>query len=63
LFCPSRSLATQPATPELKVGFVPDPYIDEFKAGVEPELKKRGYSIHCYEFSTGLEANNADLQG
>ena len=26
--------------PELKVGFVPGPFIDGFQAGVEPELKK-----------------------
>src|SRR4051812_47304451 len=48
-----------PAKPELKVGFVPGPYIDEFKAGVAPELQKKGYRIRYVEFSTGLEANNA----
>jgi D-methionine transport system substrate-binding protein len=47
------------AKSELKVGFVPGPYIDEFKLGVEPELKKKGYNIRYVEFSTGLEANNA----
>ena len=51
--------AQQPAKPELKVGFVPGPYIDEFKAGVAPELQKKGYRIRYVEFSTGLEANNA----
>jgi D-methionine transport system substrate-binding protein len=55
--------AQQPAKAELKVGFVPGPYIDEFKAGVEPELKKKGYSVRYYEFSTGLEANNAVFKG
>src|SRR5215471_9168383 len=55
--------AQQPAKPELKVGFVPGPYIDEFKAGVEPELKKKGYSVRYFEFSTGLEANNAVFKG
>ena len=44
---------------ELRVGFVPGPYIDEFKIGVAPELQKKGYQIRYYEFSTGLEANNA----
>jgi len=53
------SMAQQPAKPELRVGFVPGPYIDEFKIGVEPELKKKGYKIRYVEFSTGLEANNA----
>ncbi|MFK4384661.1 MetQ/NlpA family ABC transporter substrate-binding protein [Bradyrhizobium sp. USDA 223] len=54
-----NSMAQQPAKPELRVGFVPGPYIDEFKIGVEPELKKKGYKIRYVEFSTGLEANNA----
>jgi D-methionine transport system substrate-binding protein len=56
-------LAQQPAKAELKVGFVPGPYIDEFKAGVEPELRKKGYSVRYFEFSTGLEANNAVFKG
>ena len=30
---------------EIKVGFVPGPYIDGFKAGVEPELRKKGYKV------------------
>lgn len=55
-----RCAGAQSATkPEIKVGFVPGPYIDGFKAGVEPELKKKGYSIRYFEFSTGLEANTA----
>jgi D-methionine transport system substrate-binding protein len=58
-FAAGDSLAQQPAKPELRVGFVPGPYIDEFKTGVEPELKKKGYKIRYVEFSTGLEANNA----
>lgn len=49
---------TAPKT-EIKVGFVPGPYVDGFKAGVEPELKKKGYGVKYFEFSTGLEANTA----
>jgi D-methionine transport system substrate-binding protein len=49
--------------PELKVGFVPGPYVDGFKAGVEPELKKKGYKVRYVEFSTGLEANTAVFKG
>lgn len=58
-FAAGDSLAQQPTQLELRVGFVPGPYIDEFKIGVEPELKKKGYKIRYVEFSTGLEANNA----
>ena len=55
--------AQEPAKAELKVGFVPGPYIDGFKAGVAPELQKKGYRIRYIEFSTGLEANNAVFKG
>lgn len=51
--------ARDAAKAEIKVGFVPGPYVDGFKAGVEPELKKKGYTVRYYEFSTGLEANTA----
>lgn len=57
------SYAAEPAKTELKVGFVPGPYIDEFKAGVQPELEKKGYRVKYFEFSTGLEANNAVFTG
>ncbi len=53
------SFAQDASKKEIKVGFVPGPYSDEFKAGVEPELRKKGYSVRYYEFSTGLEANTA----
>jgi D-methionine transport system substrate-binding protein len=55
--------AETPAKPELKVGFVPGPYIDEFKVGVAPELLKKGYRISYVEFSAGMEANNAVFKG
>lgn len=54
-----QSFSQQVSKAEIKIGFVPGPYVDEFKAGVEPELKKKGYSVRYYEFSTGLEANSA----
>jgi D-methionine transport system substrate-binding protein len=59
----ANSHAAEPSKPELKVGFVPGPYIDEFKVGVQPELEKKGYRIRYFEFSTGLEANNAVFKG
>ncbi|NUU02441.1 MetQ/NlpA family ABC transporter substrate-binding protein [Herbaspirillum robiniae] len=57
------SAQAAPQDRELKVGFVPGPYIDEFKLGVQPELEKKGYKIRFYEFSTGLEANSAVFKG
>lgn len=44
---------------ELRLGFVPGPYIDEFKVGVEPQLKELGYRVRYLNFSTGLEVNTA----
>lgn len=55
----SAASAQTPEKKELRVGFVPGPYIDEFKIGVAPELAKKGYQIRYVEFSAGLEANNA----
>jgi D-methionine transport system substrate-binding protein len=57
------SYAQEAPKAEIKVGFVPGPYIDKFKAGVEPELKKKGYAVRYFEFSAGLEANNAVFKG
>jgi D-methionine transport system substrate-binding protein len=57
------SYAQEAPQAEIKVGFVPGPYIDEFKAGVEPELKKKGYAVRYFEFSAGLEANSAVFKG
>jgi D-methionine transport system substrate-binding protein len=47
----------------LRVGFVPGPYIDTFKAGVQPYLEKKGYTIQYFDFSTGLQANTAVDKG
>jgi D-methionine transport system substrate-binding protein len=47
----------------LRVGFVPGPYADEFREGVEPQLTRKGYTIQYVNFSTGLEANQAVWHG
>jgi D-methionine transport system substrate-binding protein len=57
------SRAQEAPKAELKIGFVPGPYIDEFKVGVAPELEKKGYRLRYVEFSAGLEANNAVFKG
>ncbi|PMS36851.1 methionine-binding protein [Trinickia symbiotica] len=53
------------ATPHqtLRIGFVPGPYADEFRQGIEPQLLRRGYKVQYVEFSTGLEANHAVYSG
>ncbi|WP_239482975.1 MetQ/NlpA family ABC transporter substrate-binding protein [Paraburkholderia sp. C35] len=47
----------------LRIGFVPGPYADEFRQGVEPQLVRKGYTVRYVEFSTGLEANQAVFSG
>lgn len=36
----------------LRVGFVPGPYADEFREGVEPQLRRKGYTVQYVNFST-----------
>jgi D-methionine transport system substrate-binding protein len=55
----NSSFAQDPQKKDLRLGFVPGPYIDEFKIGAAPELQKQGYRISYVEFSAGLEANSA----
>ncbi|PTB19028.1 methionine-binding protein [Trinickia symbiotica] len=47
----------------LRIGFVPGPYADEFRQGIEPQLLRKGYKVQYVEFSTGLEANHAVYSG
>ncbi|WP_244830452.1 MetQ/NlpA family ABC transporter substrate-binding protein [Caballeronia sp. TF1N1] len=59
----SPGFAADNAAHTLRVGFVPGPYADEFRQGVEPQLSKKGYTVRYVEFSTGLEANQAVYRG
>lgn len=59
LAAPPVSAQAAPEKRELRVGFVPGPYGDEFRLGVEPPLKALGYAVRSVEFSTGVEANAA----
>ncbi|PXW22868.1 D-methionine transport system substrate-binding protein [Paraburkholderia caballeronis] len=57
------SAANDDAQRTLRIGFVPGPYADEFREGVEPQLVRKGYKIKYVEFRTGLEANQAVYSG
>lgn len=48
---------------ELSVGFMPGPYRDAFAKGIEPQLKKKGYTIKYVEFSQGVQPNDAVQRG
>ena len=44
---------------DLRVGFMPGPYRDAFTHGIEPQLKKLGYTVRYVEFSQGVQPNDA----
>ncbi|MBC7392575.1 MAG: methionine-binding protein [Variovorax sp.] len=48
---------------DLSVGFMPGPYRDAFTKGIEPVLKKKGYTIKYVEFSQGVQPNDAVERG
>lgn len=48
---------------DLSVGFMPGPYRDAFTKGIEPALKKKGYTIKYVEFSQGVQPNDAVERG
>lgn len=48
---------------DLRVGFMPGPYRDAFTNGIEPQLKKLGYTVKYMEFSQGVQPNDAVERG
>ena len=48
---------------DLSVGFMPGPYRDAFAKGIEPVLKKQGYTVKYVEFSQGVQPNDAVERG
>lgn len=48
---------------ELKVGFFPGPYADQFRRGVQPVLEKRGIKVTMTEFSNAIQPNTAVMDG
>ncbi len=48
---------------DLSIGFMPGPYRDAFTKGIEPLLKKQGYTIRYVEFSQGVQPNDAVERG
>jgi D-methionine transport system substrate-binding protein len=59
------SLLLQVSAPaaDLRVGFMPGPYRDTFTNGIEPQLKKLGYTVKYVEFSQGVQPNDAVERG
>lgn len=56
------SLGAQ-AQGEIRIGFFPGPYADQFKRAIQPQLEKKGYTIKLTEFSNAIQPNTALLDG
>jgi D-methionine transport system substrate-binding protein len=57
------TVATLAQAGDLRVGFMPGPYRDAFKIGIEPQLKAKGYDVKYVEFSQGVQPNDAVNRG
>lgn len=51
------------AAEPLRIGFMPGPYRDAFRIGIEPQLKQLGYELQYVEFSQGVQPNDAVERG
>ena len=56
------ALAAQ-AQGEIRIGFFPGPYADQFKRAIQPQLEKKGYTIKLTEFSNAIQPNTALMDG
>lgn len=54
---------TAPGTETLRIGFMPGPYRDAFRIGIEPQLRQQGYEVQYVEFSQGVQPNDAVQRG
>ena len=48
---------------DMRIGFFPGPYADQFKRGIQPVLEKQGYKIAMTEFSNAIQPNSALMDG
>jgi D-methionine transport system substrate-binding protein len=51
------------AQSELRIGFFPGPYADQFKRGVQPYLESQGVKVRLTEFSNIIQINTALMDG
>lgn len=51
------------AQTELRIGFFPGPYADQFKRGVQPYLESQGIKVTATEFSNIIQINTALMDG
>lgn len=51
------------ASGTIRVGFIPGPYADMFREGVQPALEERGYQVEIEEISDFTIPNQATMDG
>lgn len=57
------SMGQTVAQNELRIGFFPGPYADQFKRGVQPYLESQGIKVTATEFSNIIQINTALMDG
>lgn len=50
-------------TKEIKIGFFPGPYADQFKRGIQPILEQKGYKTSATEFTNIIQINASLMDG
>jgi D-methionine transport system substrate-binding protein len=48
---------------QLRVGFFPGPYADQFRRGIQPILERQGLRVAITEFSNVIQINTAVMDG
>ncbi|MFC4779091.1 MetQ/NlpA family ABC transporter substrate-binding protein [Paenibacillus sp. GCM10023252] len=48
---------------DIKVGFIPGPYADQFKSAIQPILEKKGYTVKITELSNAIQPNTSVKEG
>lgn len=59
----THKTTTPAAEKKQTIGFMPGPYSDQFKRGVQPILKDQGYTVEVIEFNNSSQPNEALLAG
>jgi len=57
--CSSEKTSSASEKKELKIGFTPGPYSDQVRKAIEPQLKKKGYTVKYVEFNDITQPNFA----
>ncbi len=48
---------------QLRIGFFPGPYADQFRRAIQPQLERAGHRVTATEFSNVIQLNTAVMDG